>query len=220
MARASTPIAWFGRYDAVLAIDHAAHESFVVADDERAGRRLLDRIGIEGAGDGGVPAARVVELEVDSRERHAGAIARALEHIAAGDVYQVNLARRWSGAFSGSVVELAVGMRRASPVPFGAVIDAGDHAVVARTMERFLAWDGPGGRLETRPIKGTIARRGGDDAAEAGMLRADPKERAEHAMIVDLMRNDLSRVGRWGRWASRRRWWWSRTRSSRIWSRR
>jgi anthranilate/para-aminobenzoate synthase component I len=60
-------------------------------------------------------------------------------------------------------------------------------------MERFLSWDGPEGTLTSRPIKGTIARAGNDET-EAETLRADAKERAEHAMIVDLMRNDLGRV--------------------------
>jgi len=65
-------------------------------------------------------------------------------------------------------------------------------------MERFLDWEGPGQRLVTRPIKGTIARSGHQDREEADQLQADPKERAEHAMIVDLMRNDLGRVARVG----------------------
>jgi anthranilate synthase component 1 len=193
---AARPVAWFGRYDAVVAFDLAAGAAFLVGDDPDAVARLGRRIA-EGRGQER-PPLRVSGIEVDSRERHAAAIARALEHIAAGDIYQVNLARRWCAELEGDAMALAAGMRRASPVPFGAAIDAGDHAVVTRTMERFLRWEGPGGRLETRPIKGTIARHGGDDAREAGVLRADPKEHAEHAMIVDLMRNDLSRVAEIG----------------------
>src|SRR5690606_24571802 len=118
--------------------------------------------------------------------------------IAAGEIYQVNLARRWSATIEGDPVALFLAMRAASPVPFGAYLELGaDGCVLARTMERFLRWDARTRALETRPIKGTIARRG-DDHGEAAALRTDAKERAEHAMIVDLMRNDLGRVAEIG----------------------
>jgi anthranilate synthase component 1 len=142
---------------------------------------------------GTVPRARVGACTVDAPALHLAAIARALEHIAAGDVYQVNLARRWSAPFEGDALALFLAMRRASPVPLGFFVDTGTHAVASRTMERFLDWEGPGGRLASRPIKGTIARTGADDD-EARALASDAKERAEHAMIVDLVRNDLGRV--------------------------
>jgi anthranilate/para-aminobenzoate synthase component I len=135
---------------------------------------------------------------VPPRADHERAVRAALGHIAAGDCYQLNLARRWRADFEGDPLALYLAMRARSPVPLGAFVQAGDHAVAACTMERFLAWEGrDGGRLVTRPIKGTLARRG-DDAAEARALRADEKERAEHAMIVDLMRNDLGRVAEVG----------------------
>jgi anthranilate synthase component 1 len=78
-------------------------------------------------------------------------------------------------------------------VPFGYFMEASGHAVLSRSMERFLRFRRSDGALWTSPIKGTIAR-AGDEQAEAESLRADPKEHAEHAMVVDLMRNDLSRV--------------------------
>jgi anthranilate/para-aminobenzoate synthase component I len=65
--------------------------------------------------------------------------------------------------------------------------------VLACTMERFIHWDATSRKLVTRPIKGTIRREPTDDGASE-RLRADPKEQAEHSMIVDLMRNDLGRV--------------------------
>jgi anthranilate/para-aminobenzoate synthase component I len=76
-------------------------------------------------------------------------------------------------------------------------LDAGDHFVLGRSMERFLEWDRVARTIETRPIKGTVARCGADDA-ETATLRGDPKERAEHTMIVDLMRNDLGRIAELG----------------------
>lgn len=96
-------------------------------------------------------------------------------------------------------------MREVSPVPHGALLEWEDasgapaRALVSRTMERFLRWDRASRCLETRPIKGTIARGAPHtDGERAQTLRDDDKERAEHAMIVDLMRNDLGRLAEVG----------------------
>jgi para-aminobenzoate synthetase component 1 len=83
-------------------------------------------------------------------------------------------------------------------VPLGFFYDDDRRVIAARTMERFLRWDRATRALHTRPIKGTLARTEAHDAALAATLTADEKERAEHAMIVDLMRNDLSRVAELG----------------------
>lgn len=190
------PIVWMARYDAVAAIDHTrGGEVTIVGDDRDACARLAEKIERGGAQP---VAARIGAPRAEPAEPHRRAILAALEHIAAGDIYQVNLAREWIAPFDGSSVVLFEAMRRASRVPLGFFVDAGDHAVLSRTMERFLAWEGPGGALSTRPIKGTIARPGDDDARDARALAADDKERAEHAMIVDLMRNDLGRVAEVG----------------------
>lgn len=180
---------WLGRYDAWTCFDLIAGRAWLLGDDAEACARLRARL----TGNPGPIPARVGSLRSEPAETHLHAITRAKEHIAAGDIYQVNLARRWWASFEGRPLGLAIGMHRASPVPLGFFLDAGDHAVVSRTMETFLEWEGPGGELRTRPIKGTIARHG-RDAHEATQLRTDAKERAEHAMIVDLMRNDLGRV--------------------------
>jgi para-aminobenzoate synthetase component 1 len=185
---------YFQRHEAVVAFDHATGNGFIIGDDTDSCRRLRSRI------DSGITADlryAVSDVTVPAGELHEAAVGEALELIAAGEIYQVNLARRWTATLSGAdprdaALGLYLAMRRASPVPLGAFLDAGDHAVLSRTMERFLDWDGD--TLRTSPIKGTIRRRGDDDEAEAGQLRADSKERAEHAMIVDLMRNDLGRV--------------------------
>ena len=100
-------------------------------------------------------------------EQHRAAIARALEHIARGDLYQVNLARCWQAAFAGDPLALWHALRAASAVPFGFYFDDGARVVMARTMERFLHWQRAARVLRTRPIKGTIARAGDRDAQEA-----------------------------------------------------
>jgi anthranilate/para-aminobenzoate synthase component I len=188
------PVLWFGRYDALVAVDHLRGRAFILGDDHRCCSRLRRRL--DGAPH--LPVARSAKARVAGRSEHARAIEAALEYIAAGDIYQVNLARCWTARFEGSPLALWLRMREASPVPLGLYVAAGDHAVLSCTMERFLGFEGPGKPLYTRPIKGTIARSGSRDASEARQLRSDDKERAEHAMIVDLMRNDLGRVARIG----------------------
>lgn len=188
------PVASFARYDALIAIDAQRGRAWIVGDDEAAIDRLASRIDERAS----APRARVSRPIGEPAEVHRAAIERALEHIAAGEIYQVNLARRWSATIEGDAIALFLAMRAASPVPFGAYLELGaDRAILARTMERFLRWDARTRAIETRPIKGTIAR-AGDDRAEAATLRSDAKERAEHAMIVDLMRNDLGRIAEVG----------------------
>ncbi|MFW6051941.1 MAG: anthranilate synthase component I family protein [Myxococcota bacterium] len=185
-----SPVLWLGRYDAWACFDRIDGRAWIVGDDPAACARLRRRLR---TGPSRPPLASAGAPTVDAAALHVAAIRRAMEHIAAGDVYQVNLARRWAAPLLGAPAALAIAMHRASPVPLGFFLDAGDHAVVTRSMETFLEWEGPGGRLRSRPIKGTIARHG-RDGHEAATLRTDTKERAEHAMIVDLMRNDLGRV--------------------------
>ena len=191
------PVLLLHRYDALIEVSVPSRSARIVADDDEALQRMLARLA---EAPEPVGEAAVAELSVTPRARHAAAVEQAREHIAAGEVYQVNLARAWTGPFTGDPFALWLAMRKASPVPLGLYVDAGDHQVLARTMERFLEWhpDATGwGSIESRPIKGTIARHGAD-AQEAAALRADPKEHAEHAMIVDLVRNDLGRIAEVG----------------------
>jgi anthranilate/para-aminobenzoate synthase component I len=194
--RGPLPVVWLGRYERLLAVDLVRGEVFALGPNRAACAALAAEVERGGPS----PQARVSELRVAPRERHRRAIEHALEAVGAGTIYQVNLARRWRGRFEGEPLALFEAMRRASPVPLGFHLELpgdGRRAVLARTMERFLRWERSTRRLFTSPIKGTIARRG-DDPGEAHCLLHDDKERAEHAMIVDLMRNDLSRVAEVG----------------------
>lgn len=193
--RSKDPILFFRRYPALLAIDHLDGTAWIVGDDERACKGFRTRLGRSREPKTIRPA--VGPLHVDDAIQHRSAIVQALDYIARGDVYEVNLARRWTAKFEGSAFELWQAMRDASKVPLGMFLDAGERAVLACTMERFVRWHAESGTLVTRPIKGTIRREPGDDDAPK-RLRADPKERAEHSMIVDLMRNDLGRVAETG----------------------
>jgi len=193
--RGGRPIMLFRRYPALIAIDHDSGDSWVVGDDMGACNEFVARLSALTAREPQV--ALVGEMEVDDASLHYQAIERAIDYIGMGEVYEVNIARRWSASFEGDALELWQAMRVASRVPLGMLLDCGDHAVLACTMERFIHWDATSKVLVTRPIKGTIRREPMDEGA-SHRLRADPKERAEHSMIVDLMRNDLGRVAQTG----------------------
>jgi len=193
--RADDPIVLFRRYPALFAVDHENGEAWVVGDDEASCERFLRAVAR--CAEAGWEIPTIGRLNVDEAKTHRNAIVSALEHIGRGEVYEVNLARRWTATFEGDALGLWQAMRLASRVPLGLFFDAGDHAVLACTMERFIHWEAATRSLVTKPIKGTIRREPTDDGA-SDRLRADPKERAEHSMIVDLMRNDLGRVAEIG----------------------
>lgn len=118
--------------------------------------------------------------------------------IAAGDVYQINLTGRLTAAFRGAPERLLAAMLSAQPSARGVLIVTTDWAVVSASPELFFELDGT--RITSRPMKGTAAR-GPDpfaDRAAATALAASSKERAENVMILDMVRNDLSRIARPG----------------------
>lgn len=187
------PALVLARYPALFVLDHEQGAAYVAGDDEASCQLLLAQLDRPESR----PRASAGALRAADPALHADAIERALELIRAGDLYQVNLAREFSAALAGDALALALAMRRQSPVPLGFYFDDAERQVIGRSMERFLRWDARSRALHTRPIKGTVAR-DGQDAAESDALRADPKERAEHTMIIDLMRNDLGRVAEVG----------------------
>jgi para-aminobenzoate synthetase component I len=192
-----TPDLWFGRYGAVYRYDEARGRGEVVGRDPVAATRLRGLL--SGMPDEQAPAPRFGPLlPDDDGAAYRRRVERILDYIHAGDVYQVNLARRLVAAVErdGDALALYRALTRAAPAPFGALLECDGLRVVSGSPERFLQRAPGGDRLETRPIKGT-RRRAGDpvrDAAAAAELAADEKERAEHLMIVDLERNDLGRV--------------------------
>ncbi len=129
-----------------------------------------------------------------SRPAFEQAIRRGIEYIRAGDVFQVNLAQRLLYPAHHSPLELYLRLRERNPAPFSAFLDCGSFQVVSASPERFLAVRS--GHVETRPIKGTRQRCRFPEADlfAAGELLESEKDRAENVMIVDLLRNDLSRV--------------------------
>jgi para-aminobenzoate synthetase component 1 len=132
------------------------------------------------------------------RRAYLDRIGRILEYIRAGDCFQVNFAQRLLYPWRSTPVDLYGRLRQASPAPFSAYFDAGDFVIASASPERFLRLQNA--RVTTRPIKGTRprGRTRTEDACLIDELRTSAKDRAENIMIVDLLRNDLGRVCRYG----------------------
>jgi para-aminobenzoate synthetase component 1 len=133
-----------------------------------------------------------------TKSRYLKAVEKAKEYIAAGDIYQVNLSQRFQTRLAIPPFKLYQRLQRINPAPFGAYLNFGEIVVASSSPERFLKVTGK--KVETRPIKGTRPR--GKDKEEderlARKLLESEKDRAELIMIVDLERNDLGKVCRYG----------------------
>ena len=142
-----------------------------------------------------VPADAVIHEE--DPEQFLRGVDRILDYIRAGDVFQVNLSRAWRVQFAERVdpAALFAALMHTNPAPFSALLQFDDYAVVSSSPERLVNVD-RNRRITTRPIAGTYPRGAtpAEDDALSAQLAQNPKERAEHVMLVDLERNDLGRV--------------------------
>ena len=183
------PAAHLCRCDGALAHDARTGDWFACGDSASL-PVLDDRLPAEV---GGVSIGAVESMR--TRSEYESIVARAVEHIHAGDVFQVNLARQLRAEFTGSPRRLFLGLLDSMTPAYAALIEGPreGQAVLSMSPELFLHVDGATGRVVTRPIKGTAA-----GSAAALRLVDSAKDRAELAMIVDLMRNDLGRVCAFG----------------------
>lgn len=145
-----------------------------------------------------VPGKSGKSLEVRTslnRESYRAAVARCREEILEGNAYELCLTTRFETTFEGRPVDLFLEMRKDNPAPFSSYLELPEATLCSSSPERFLSVS-PGGRVEARPIKGTRARGASprEDRALKDDLRGSEKDRSENIMIVDLLRNDLSRV--------------------------
>ncbi len=133
-----------------------------------------------------------------SHEGYLGAVAKAREYIGAGDIFQVNLSQRFEVDIKIPPYELYRRLRQINPAPFASYLNFDRVCIAGASPERYLKLQGD--MVETRPIKGTKprGRTPEEDRALAADLLASKKDRAENIMIVDLERNDLGRVCRYG----------------------
>ena len=188
---------WLGAYGAVAAWGPDDRAPAIVGPDARARARLTEALRAGPDAPGAPPRLGPLVAD-DDGAAHCARVARILEYIRAGDVYQVNLARRLVAPVRADGDALAIyrSLVAAAPAPFGALIEGDGARVVSGSPERFLSRSPVSSRIETRPIKGTRPRTGDPavDRAAAADLAAAEKDGAEHLMIVDLERSDLGRV--------------------------
>ncbi|VXC08978.1 anthranilate synthase component I family protein [Brevundimonas sp. G8] len=201
------PDLMLARYPAMLTFDH--HQRTVTAVGRGATEGQADEaahVALGWLANAAVVAPPSAPAETFDAEAQAGAyraaVSDVVERIAAGELFQANIARAWTGVLRAGADPFDVFLRlqqdRASP--FGAYWRIGDRALVSNSPELFLAFDAASRRIEARPIKGTRPRAVDpvQDAVLADELQASAKDRAENLMIVDLMRNDLARVSQPG----------------------
>ena len=206
------PVCRLGLMDSVVVFDHLRHTLRVVANAfledgaETAYRQARERIAatldrLEGPRP---PAPEAPALAIAPRanvtaEAYCAAVERAQEYIRAGDIYQVILSQRFATPVPG-LDPLAIyrALRTLNPSPYMFLLDAGGAWLVGASPERLVRLEH--GRVDMRPLAGTRPRgaTAAEDQALAAELLADPKERAEHVMLVDLTRNDVGRVARYG----------------------
>ncbi|MCA9025406.1 MAG: aminodeoxychorismate synthase component I [Planctomycetaceae bacterium] len=220
------PVMLLGVYDWVLAWDHVDRRAWIIAhgwtggttETERAkaaDRRIesvLDALRVEEpdpprrspfsnlsmtSAVHPVPGVDGV-LSNFSRADYLQAVERVIEYIRAGDIYQANLSQRLMSPALVSPLQLYGRLRRRNPAPFAAYFAHDDWAIISSSPERFVRVED--GVVETRPIKGTRQRHSSPEAdlLTRDELRESAKDQAENVMIVDLLRNDLSKVCRPG----------------------
>ncbi len=142
-----------------------------------------------------VPAPRRVEDDVD-RKRYTDNVQKCLEHIAVGDIYQVQIGHELTIVTDADELDVYLRLRARNPSPYMCLLPLSRMTAVGSRPELFVRVEGD--RAVMRPIAGTIGRSGDErtDAQRSSQLASDEKERAEHVMLVDLCRNDLGRVAR------------------------
>ena len=171
--RSTGQLAWFGLF-----------ENYQVIAPEAVAALLPDAAG-----------AWLSPLRPDiSRSDYGRAFAKVQDYINAGDIYQANLTFPLSADYAGCPLALYAALRGQAKAGYGGIIATGDAHYLSFSPERFFALKGS--RVTTKPMKGTAQRHADPqvDRALAETLQTDPKQRAENLMIVDLLRNDLSRV--------------------------
>ncbi len=209
------PDVFWGFYDVIIALDHWQRKLTVFSTgfpersgfvaEKKAKERLRQVIGLLSAGvkqRGNVASIGTAHCAVPianfTKEKYLKAVTKAKDYIRKGDIYQVNLSRRFSAQTTLNSFDLYQKLRRASPSDFSAYLDCGDFQIISSSPERFLSFDGK--KVSTRPMKGTRPRGINprvDERHKRDLLQSQ-KDQAELLMIVDLLRNDLGRVCKYG----------------------
>ena len=196
-AEGTLPVAVALRCPGAVLRDRATGECIAIAEPEHAALLASMRDDVDGTrGLASLSAwAPPSALEEDAPTRFTDGVRRVLDYLAAGDVFQANLSRGWRARFGDVLAPAALfaRLREHNPAPFAGLFAGDGWAVVSASPERLISVRGD--VVETRPIAGTRPRfEGDDDATRIRDLVGNPKERAEHVMLIDLERNDLGRV--------------------------
>jgi len=196
-AEPDVPVALAVRCPAAIMVDRRRGRTLLVAESDRG--ELLDVLqsDLEAGSSSAIPdaVAPPASIEEDDRARFLAGVARVHESLRSGDTFQVNLSRGWRARYAQPPVPvpLYAALRRANPAPFAGLLQQPGWALASSSPERLL--EIRDGEAQTRPIAGTRPRTAGDDdAARIRELVDNPKERAEHVMLIDLERNDLGRI--------------------------
>ncbi len=212
------PECYLAFYDSVVAFNHLTGQTYLVATGfpelEEAKRRrraeekleemkdrLLNKPQLDSIEELLTPATTPADIVLKSnftREEYLKVLETTIEYIRAGDIFQANISQRFEADLPVSPYELYQQLRRINPAPFANYFNFDEVTVVGASPERFLKVSGDW--VQTRPIKGTRPRgkTPAEDEALAQELLASEKDRAENIMIVDLERNDLGRICRYG----------------------
>jgi anthranilate synthase component I len=197
LATSALPIAQATRIPAAIIYDHHTDQTHLVAEAAYAtclAQMKSDLLSL--ASQTHKTTMPVMQLQEEAGDRYLHNVARVLDYIRAGDVYQVNLSRIWRGQFkkSASIIDVYSRLRECNPAPFAGLALFADGAILSSSPERLVQVRR--GVIETRPIAGTRPRAAtlNPDQQLQKELLSHPKERAEHVMLLDLERNDLGRI--------------------------
>jgi anthranilate synthase component 1 len=189
-AGSGLPVSRFVVADTLLRFDHVRGVSEVLRGDPDAIAELLEAPVESPSAASGFPAEPVRRFP--DQATHEARVLLCTEHIRAGDAFQIVLSQRAERPTSATALAIYRSLRRVNPSPYMFLLELGDYAVIGSSPETHVKLEGT--RASLNPIAGTTAAGDGD----AELLLASEKDRAEHVMLVDLGRNDLSRVCRPG----------------------
>jgi len=192
------PIAYAVKIPTAIIIDHQLDKTYIVdeSDDDSRINLILDDIKLINP----IPLSPLEgSLSEENQEKFITGVQSSLKYIIAGDVFQVNLSREWQYKLNNHVDSAAIykSLKKANPAPFSALIHYQDFSIISSSPERLFSVNND--VLQTRPIAGTHPRgKGSDDKTLKDNLISNPKEIAEHVMLLDLERNDMGRVCEYG----------------------
>ncbi len=196
--KSNLPIAYAVKMPTAIYIDHELSKTFIYDEDSDISRinQILSDIKILNK----IPSEAINgDISEENEKKFIQGVNNSLDYIFAGDVFQVNLSRKWSFDLSSNLDSAIIynKLKKANPAPFSALIQYENFSIISSSPERLFSVND--GILETRPIAGTHPRGKGDsDNIQKENLISHPKEIAEHVMLLDLERNDMGRVCEYG----------------------